>query len=434
MTAVQVLDRTIRLTRDLITTEVSDSEVVQKFQSFRVLCFADEKNLLSRSGQAALITFVSLIARMGVQVDIAVPNVELIGSQPPLRGYRLRDGLIELGQDLISGSEVTTDSTFAPDAIVALGDSRCPRMTGLGWRLIGNAWSGGTAEPGSGGSRWVADWPIGGMTAAVIAATEIFKSVARRLPLQDNVKGRLLEPISRLIWGFGLDLPSPSGIDCGAIDVISAGAISQAAMFVLSRLPGIKVKARAFDNDLGESHNVNRYMLMRRSDDRLLKVDILASYQKSPFEIIPIPEQFLSSSVARYGPLGPCILVGVDDIPSRWEAQRASNNWIGIGGTSHFDTITSSHEPGQPCGGCLHPADHLGGGPIPTVSFVSFWAGLALAVRFIRHKIGLPYQADQQQLYLSTLRMDGKHSALWRPVATRPDCPVPCELSRTLRN
>ncbi len=433
MIALKDLDRTIRLTRDLIAIDVSDLEILEQFQSFRILCVADEKNLRSRSGQAALITFVSLVARMGVQVDIVGPNIELIGPQAPLRDYRLTDGLIDLGQDLISGSGVTTGSIYAPDAVVVLGDTRYPVIKGNGWRLIGNAWSGGLAEVGSAGSRWITDWPIGGMTAALLATTETFKSVARRFPLQDNIKRRLLEPISRLTWDFGRGLPVPTKIDCGAIEVISAGAITQALMFVLLRLPGLTVKARVFDDDIAEIHNLNRCMLMRRSDASLIKVDILARYQMAPFEITPIPERFQRSSIAKHGPLGRCILVGVDDIPSRWEAQRAATDWIGIGGTSHFDTITSSHQSRQPCGGCLHPVDDPGGGPIPTVSFVSFWAGLALAVRFIRHKIRLPYQTDQQQLYLSTLRLDGKHSALWRPVATRPDCPVRCELSHTLR-
>src|SRR5581483_6362080 len=193
MIALNDLDRTIRLTRDLINTEVSDLEILEKFQSFRVLCIADRKNLQSRSGQLALITFISLVARMGVQVDLVAPNVELIGPQPPLRHYRLMDGLIDLGQDLISGSGITTASVYLPDAVIVFGDSRYPDVKEGAWRLIGDAWSGSLTRVGLGGSRWISDWPIGGMTAAVLAAAEIFKAVARRLPLQDNIKGRLLE-------------------------------------------------------------------------------------------------------------------------------------------------------------------------------------------------------------------------------------------------
>src|SRR5439155_947563 len=117
-----------------------------------------------------------------------------------------------------------------------------------------------------------------------------------------------------------------------------------------------------------------------------------------------------------------------DDIPSRWIVQATNPEWLGVGGTSHFGVSCSSHMAGQPCAGCLHPRDDPGDGPIPTVSFVSFWAGLSLAARLVRHALGHPYEDSQQHLWLWPLRMDHAEHA-WSRVAIRDDCPVGCPAS-----
>src|SRR5258707_26011 len=89
---------------------------------------------------------------------------------------------------------------------------------------------------------------------------------------------------------------------------------------------------------------------------------------------------------------------------------------------------------GESCSGCLHPIDdEAGTRPIPTVSYVSFWAGLAMAVRLVREAIGHPYPRGRQQLWLTPLRMEEPHAAIWSPVAARRDCPVQCMASQSLR-
>jgi hypothetical protein len=87
--------------------------------------------------------------------------------------------------------------------------------------------------------------------------------------------------------------------------------------------------------------------------------------------------------------------------------------------------------PGEPCSGCQHPVDEVGGAvTIPTVSFVSFWAGLAMAVRLIHRAMEVVYSGNRQHLWMTPLRMDLPRAALWSPVAARMDCPVKCVSSR----
>jgi molybdopterin/thiamine biosynthesis adenylyltransferase len=195
---------------------------------------------------------------------------------------------------------------------------------------------------------------------------------------------------------------------------------------VLLRLP-IQLAGRLFDGDVAELSNVNRQLLYRRSDFGF-KVDIVKRFAES---FTPVPEPFTASASTRFGPLSRLVLVGVDDIPARWDVQRASRGWLGVGATSHFSASISSHEPGAPCAGCLHPRDEGGiDGPIPTVSFVSFWAGLVLAVQFLRAIGGSDYSARRRHLWLSPLRLDQANAALWLPIAPRRDCPVSCSVSQ----
>ncbi len=431
MTALQVLDRTIRLVRDVISDEVPNDAVVNAFQSFRIRCLANKLNLLTHAGQTALVTFVSLVARMGVQIDLDIPEVGLAGPQPPLRGAWLREGLIDLAGDLIPESRVTTGDACETDLLFVFGDTPFNSEKIPYWRVTGTAWAGRVNDDESEGAPWVEDWPIGAMTAAALAAPEVFKSVVRTLPLRNDFQACFLQPVGKTTWDFGKGCPRSPEINFGPLDIISAGAITQALIFVLLRLPHASSSARVFDHDVAESSNLNRSMITRFSDTGLSKVAILASYATPDFKVIGIPERFQVNSAFRHLPLAPHVLVGVDDIPSRWEAQQATTGWLGIGGTSHFQTSTSSHEAGQPCGGCLHPFnDDQFNGPLPTISFVSFWAGLALAVRLLHHLIGQAYDDRQQHLWLVPLRMDNQHAALWFPVAARSDCPVGCAASR----
>jgi hypothetical protein len=84
---------------------------------------------------------------------------------------------------------------------------------------------------------WTTDWSVGAMTSAALAAGEAFKYVMRRLPLRSNEDGVFFEPSHTCNWDFK-SVPIPEGIlNLGAVDIVSAGAISQAALYALMRLP-----------------------------------------------------------------------------------------------------------------------------------------------------------------------------------------------------
>lgn len=210
----------------------------------------------------------------------------------------------------------------------------------------------------------------------------------------------------------------------GAFDLISGGAVANAAIYTLLRLPAVAGSARVIDYDDGALSNLNRNMMLRRSRLGRAKVEDLATYSD---------ELILEPVVGRYGEaalenltLRENVLMGVDDIPSRWRAQGAWPTWLGVGATDAFNVQVSYHARGLACAGCLHPTNNPIVGPIPTVAFISFWAGLILAVSFLRRVAG-DTGSMAQQIYFSPLR-----PGFWwaTGISPNPSCPVRCELSR----
>jgi hypothetical protein len=431
MSTLAQLDRTILLCRDYVEDGLSNDAIAESFESLRVLCVADERNLSSHSGQSCLTTLVALLSRMGMQVTLAIPEISVILQQPPFLGAFLRKTLLAWSNTLVTAAGVQLhDGEDKPDLVFILGDSQAEQNPCPAWRLGGGDWSGTiTQEPAARVHVWRAHWPVGAMVSAALAAGEAFKHVIRRLPFRNREDKVFFEPSSASNWDFG-SVGVPEGVlDLGEVDIVSAGAISQAALYALLRIPNLRMTGRVFDDDTTGETNLNRNMLSLVSDVGLAKVLLVANRCSPYFYLTPKRQRFAANhGIER---LAPHVLVGVDDIPSRWLVQRHASGVLVVSGTSHFSISSSSHTPTSPCCGCQHPVDDLVGPvTIPTVSFVSFWAGLAMAVRLIRHLVGAPYPLDHQHLWFTPLRMDQPYAALWSPVAPRLDCPVRCVRSR----
>lgn len=431
MSALVELNRTILLCRDYIASGLSDEEICHSFQSLQVLCVSDRRNVSSHSGQTGLVTLISLLARMGAQVGLAVPDVAMLAPQPPLSGTSLRTALIGSSKSMLTGATVRDDSDFSPDIIFVLGDTKIDNTSVPVWRLSGDYWLGALALEGTAPPRaWIGDWPIGSMVSAALGAGEAFKFVMRRLPFRDKFNRIYFESSAFCEWDFGV-VPIPeAGVHFGEVDVISAGAICQAALYALVRLPRCHMWGRIFDDDVTSASNLNRNMLTLVSDIEAKKVQVVARGCSPSIRLEAISEHFVGK-ISETRELAPRVLVGVDDIPSRWAVQRMALGWVAVGGTSHFSLSSSAHNADEPCSGCLHPVDDPGGmNPIPTVSFISFWSGLAMTVRLIREAFESPYSRDRQHLWLTPLRMDLPYAGIWSPVPLRRDCPVPCSASR----
>lgn len=429
MNSREALDRTLLISGALLGHgPLTHEEVLHQLTSTRVALIADERNLATISGQSAMVTLAGLLLAQGVSLVLVMPDVQIVGHQPPLEGQALRAGLIHLAADSIPGcaAEVAQDWPEA-DLIFVLGDSPAPYASGLAWRLIGGEWWGGTVPAADPAPTWTCALPVGAGVAAAVASIEVYKHALRRVVLNLGLVPaipELLEPTRKASFSFGGGAPAWTGLDLGKVDFISGGAINTAALHVLHRIPNLTMRGRVVEPDTLDISNLNRYPLARRRDMGRLKAEALTQWNTDHVDIIGVVTRYSEETQATLAPLAPRVIVGTDDVKARWLVQRQWPTWLGVGATADFLTLTSEHRPGDPCAGCVHPVDDDVNVPIPTLSTVSYWAGLLLAGRLLRAAYGLRYPSTQQAVNLWPLRMDLATSVLWQPVPRHPRCPV----------
>lgn len=426
MTPEHALDRTARLIRmDLFAREVSISQIIEGPQGTTVLIRANEANLSSPNGQTALCTLFSQIAMMGIGINLDIPDVPLLIAQPPLKGPRLRTALLDYANDLITGSRCGTGLRNT-DLSFALGDTATDDLHVV--RVTGGDWSCAIGPARQTPPRlWQGTWPIGAMLAAAAAAPEALRIAVTWIAA---AAGR--EPTQEFRTSPGLpariDLSSraiPAGhLDLGRVNIVSGGAITNATIYALLRIPGLSGLLRVIEPETLDLTNLNRYPLARYSDLEQAKVAVLEGYSRDGLQISGIPGLFDDSWPSLLDGLAPRVLIGADQIPARWAVQRAAPPWLQVSGTSHFLTMSSCHRPEGPCAGCAHPKDEQGDDPIPTISFVSLWAGILQAVDLLNDTSG--QESAGFYTICSPFGLSGTRPLIRRKLTSAPDCPVPC--------
>jgi hypothetical protein len=355
------------------------AELVDALRTVGVRVVADRANLASPNGQTALVTLVCQCAMLGLRIDLDVPDVRQLVPQPPL------DANLPLGSALAAWMDALFPGCLsriaAPLLTFTLGDTAATPATGPVVHVTGTDDIAALAGDWTGSTRWHGAGPWGPIGAGAAAAAEAIRAAIPTLaaqlgqPLPHDItwKPRPFTPLR-------LQLPAPNGRPVGPVDLVSAGAITHATLYTLLRVPGFAADLRCIDFDILGRSNTNRYPLARAADLDRPKVDQLTDFTTDAVRIGGVRLHLNGDTLAALGDLAPRVLVGVDDIPTRWFIQRQQPAWIGVGATSHAFVVISDHLPDHPCAGCVHPLDD--GNPheaIPTIGFVSLWAGLLLA-------------------------------------------------------
>src|SRR6266487_3714115 len=170
-----------------------------------------------------------------------------------------------------------------------------------------------------------------------------------------------LDVFGRCAITGGSTMPSQMASDpLGMLDFVSGGAIAHATLYTLLHLPEVTAAIRVIEPERYDLSNLNRYMLLRCSECELRKIDTLSSWRRPGVTLAGVAQAYTEATSEHLQPFAPQVIVGTDDIPARWAVQRACPAWLGVGATSHFFTVTSSHTAGQACAGCLHPEDDPG--------------------------------------------------------------------------
>jgi molybdopterin/thiamine biosynthesis adenylyltransferase len=414
---------TLLLNRELFAGEADERAIADALLATRVRLVADEESLASRAGQTALVTAFVLTARLGVGIELAVPNLPVIDLVAPLRLPALRDSLMELGRDLVPGAIVRSRSG-AVDETFVFGAGAHGARTPV--RVIATDLA-ADLERSSVETQCAGDLPFGGFAAgAAVAAIalevalphiEAATSLSARRPRPSPgppVRIRLQELFPKLAGGPALELSD--------IDAISGGAITHALLFCLLRIPGLHTRARVIEQQRAELSNVNRYALLRASDEGSLKTDQLERVAAAGVEIVGVPSLFTKDTRDALLPFAERVMVGVDDVEARWWVQQEDPAWLAVGATGNHLAQLTTHVPGSPCAACIH-AVPLSPQTIPTISFVSFWAGLLQACalvsgsRLSRNVIIHPFALGGPSAVMS-----------FSPVAN-PSCPIGCSAS-----
>jgi hypothetical protein len=403
---------------------------------------ADEKSLSTTAGQHIAATAALLCARSGATIRLFLPETKLVGVQPPLRGQVFSFALEDCVADVCDGASRSGDLDIL---FVIGGPSKLPSAELTLW-LGATDWSGVIEAEGL-QAEWTS-WanvrlPFGALAAAGLGAAEALKLAHRRvshLAANPTLFGEYYQPqMSGQVTLSHASIPAgPLSID--SVDAISGGAIIQNALYAITRVPDISGRLRVIEPERSDVTNLNRYSFLRRSDVGGSKANLLTRPDIAGTLIVEsIEMRYEPRTLQSLGALRPRVLVGVDDIPTRWLVQGQWPSWLGVGATSHYDAMSSFHRPTSAgCAGCAHPTDDDGAGVLPTAAVISHWAGLLLATQLIREAVGHPYDDSEQLVYCHPLRVSTKNG-MFRSVVTRhPHCPVhstnPSERPRVFRS
>lgn len=427
MTTDDQLARTVLLLQSDLGIE--DAQIVlRELLSPVIVLVADAATIQTFAGQVAISTAAMLAARSGHQVFIDTPDAPLVGYQPPLEGHTFHEAIGRIGSQLVDGATVAIGCPLLPaDIAFVFGDGNA----GIGTRAaqiysVGcSNWTGSLrAWPRQ--CAWTADnWPTGPMAAGALVAAEAFKIAGGALLPRNSNSGHfrdLFAPTDEATFRVAPE-STPMTSDLGDFDIISAGAVSNGFLYAMLRIPNVSGSCRVFDEDVSEDGNRNRNMLLTPNHVRNPKVQALENVGGAT-EIKGLPRHFVASDLPL---LAPRVVVGVDDIPTRWLLAGAKVDWMGVGATTHFAAMASVHYPYAACAACLHPRDEVIEGPTPTVAFVSFMSGLMIAGDFLRDLGRAEAKLMSYYRYVVPLQTEGQWEGNVAPIE---HCPAGCPASR----
>jgi molybdopterin/thiamine biosynthesis adenylyltransferase len=235
-------------------------------------------------------------------------------------------------------------------------------------------------------------------------------------------------PLTIDLLTFFPQLANGINTEIGDVDVISGGAITHAFLYCLLRAPDLNANLRVVEEQCAELSNVNRYALLRASDEGRPKAAQLEASSTRGIIVSGVRCLFTKETRERLLPLADRVLVGVDDVEARWWIQDENPSWLCIGATGNHLAQLTTHVPAGPCAGCAHSVP-LPPQTIPTISFVSFWAGLLQACALL-----CPTPPVSRNIVVYPFALGGPTAVRSNQLVSQPGCPVGCAASRVARD
>jgi molybdopterin/thiamine biosynthesis adenylyltransferase len=169
---------------------------------------------------------------------------------------------------------------------------------------------------------------------------------------------------------------------------ISAGAICSATAYCLHDLAITAPAVSIFEPKFLDPPDLNRYITAFAADVGCHKADLMASWLSSLEPPASRPLTFSSDTGLSSFEQDAHFIVGVDDIPSRWEvAQRKLRSLLVVATEADLIRI-SRHDLGRDgaCARCLDPEPSAinPNEIVPTISFVSALTGITIAAETLK--------------------------------------------------
>lgn len=365
------------------------------------------------AGQAATITTAMLLLRLGVTVELDAPNVPLLRRVAPLRAGRLCDALEEFGSDVMPDVALRPAGQEYPARVITIGADPTPLDD-----RVEHWWLGAGRERASVGTSpcgAITDSPgppFAALHASAVVVAELLKAILWQLEPESSDRvgfTRLFRPAASIELRFpAAFMPLTSIARAPRLVLVSGGAVAHAALYALQWCLPVGSDVVVLDEDVVDPSNLNRYALLRHSEavTRVAKVDQIKAALDGVFAITPVRQALARSNDTAERLRAAHVIVGADDIPVRWMAQECGPAWLGVGATTHFDAMVTHHTLGMACARCAHPTDDPTTGLLPSIGFVSLWAGVGVASRFAGLLAGHEPDARHQSEYAWLMRAD----------------------------
>jgi hypothetical protein len=415
---------TLLLNREWFAGEADERAIADALVSSTVRFTSDTESLSCRAGQAAIVTAFMLTARLGIGIELVAPNVPVIDLVAPLRLSHLVDSLVELGSDLIPGARVRTTPGEIEEAFVF---GARPGESHPFVRVTVTDFTANLKVVGS-GSPCIGDLPLGGFAAGAAVAAIALQAAQRRIESATGLTVRTPRPspgppVCISLLELFPDLAAGLPLELGDVDVVSGGAITHALLFCVLRMPGLCTHMRVIEGQDTELSNINRYALLRASDDGRRKVEHLESLATGDVGIEGVASLYTKETRNTLLPLAERVLVGVDDVEARWWVQEENPEWLAVAATGNHLAQLTTHVHGSPCAACIH-AVPLAPQTIPTISFVSFWAGLLQVCALISGS------CTPGNIIVYPFALGGPSGTSSFAPVTNSACPIGCASSR----
>ncbi|MBA3382784.1 MAG: ThiF family adenylyltransferase [Actinobacteria bacterium] len=426
-TSYEALARTtLLLNREFFSGDADERTIADALLATTVRMAADEANVTSRAGQTALVTGFLLTARLGIGIELDAPNVPVIDRAAPLREPLLVDALVEIGSDLVPGARVRTTAGDVDESFVF--GRAASEGEGSGVHVAATDFTAELARDAR-GSVSEGDLPLGGFAAGAAIAAVALEAAMQRIEKATGLRVRRPRPSAgppAMIDLRDLFPEIEKGLvgDIGKVSVISGGAITHALVFCLLRIPGLRAELRIIEEQTADLSNVNRYALLRVSDDGRAKVEQLEGAASPDLRITGIPMLFTKETRDKLVPLAVRVVVGVDEVEARWWVQEENPVWLAVGATGNHLAQLTIHGPDGPCAGCAHPTP-LEPQTIPTISFVSFWAGLLQACALISRA-----SSTGRNVVVYPFAFGGRAPVATFALVPNTGCPIGCPASK----